>query len=347
MLYPLNELIYKFLSLQIIMKTDYQFERRQIFSPQQQEKILLGIINLECARQLIPMVQSGYRLTPIVLETLKWSGQKDLIFALMNVKFDFDGDSRWLFSFLCDLFGEKNTAAMVVQKSQKDNYQSCWKTMYSLLSTEQLEENEQWEELAKKGKWEILARHKRFDDIICNPSNRYSSDAAKILTENNQLPRIIELKKFQWLTQISGGEEILWRHKQYAVLFTHRDSLRRWSEADVIRKLCSIPEGQNFLYRIKEYQILVGAGCFDPFWQNENWNTLACLECYRAIDWNRWLQKEKNSDFETRKIYRFAVKAKQWQFLADHRQYRLLLKKGRLFYCCKQLFARTTVGKRK
>ena len=205
-----------------------------VLSLQQQEKIVFSIVEQGCARQLIEMVENGYKLTPVIFELLKWSGQKDLIVSLLNVKFDYEGDARWLFAFLKKLLGSKETAKLIVRKyNSAESSKNCWKRLMNLLSPEQMEENGRWDELAKEGCWDVLARNKRFDEIINNPSGRYTSDAARLLVENGQTDRIVELKKFQWFTQIAGGEEILWQHKQFGILFESRDRLRRWTEADI------------------------------------------------------------------------------------------------------------------
>ena len=311
-----------------------------VLSLQQQEKIVFSIVEQGCARQLIEMVENGYKLTPVIFELLKWSGQKDLIVSLLNVKFDYEGDARWLFAFLKKLLGSKETANLIVRKyNSAESSKNCWKRLMNLLSPEQMEENGRWDELAKEGCWDVLARNKRFDEIINNPYGRYTSDAARLLVENGQTDRIVELKKFQWFTQIAGGEEILWQHKQFGILFESRDRLRRWTEAEVLRKLCSTPEGQKYLYDRREYEILLRHNCFEPLQQNDNWHILASYGCYQAVDWNRWLQYQQEKKWKTLKVFIFAAKAKQWQFLADNGQYWQLLKNRQFALCCKKLFA--------
>ena len=308
-----------------------------------QEKIMLTIIAQGLSERIILMVKNDFKLTINILEALKWSYKKDVITTILNDEFEYFGENKYLLSFLNNLYGEKGSAEIISRNAKKEGKtaKNCWKHLLKKLSVQQLEENELWLELSKRGEWNILAKHNRFDEIILNPHGNHPAEAAALLYKYGMIDRIIELKKFYWLTKILGGEEILWQYKQFSILYTARGSLNKWTEEDVWRRFCSSKEGQAYLYEREEYQVLLRYQCFDLFIQKQNWNILAKYNYYLLINWQEWLEKAKSSIVETelRHLFECAVEGKRWDLLADNKQYWLLIKNKQIIFCLKRLFS--------
>lgn len=316
-------------------------KQSSFLSPQEKEKVLLCVISQKQYHRLIPMFQNGYKITPVMLETLRWCGQQKVIFSILTADFIYEGDYGFLFSFLENLAGSQEAAKLIVQQAQRtrERTQSCWLRLQGMLSAEQLEENCCWIELAKRGCWKILAEHKRFDEIIQNIGQRCSPEAASLLEKNNQIDRIIELGKFRWLTQISGGEEILLKHKQFEILYSSRKELRKWRSQTVFDKLCESSEGQEFLYHKREYKKLLNHGHFDLFQRDKKWDFLVSCNYPQAVNWQQWyldVQKE-GSRLALKHFFSMAAQGKKWPLLAAEKQHLQLLKKRQFFWWWKSL----------
>ena len=105
----------KFLNI-IIME---QTKKSSFPSLQNQEKVLLCVIAQKRYQQLIPMIRSGYKITPILLETLKWSGQRQIIFSMLAGNFAYDGEYNFLLSFFSELLGEAEAAEYIVHMARQ------------------------------------------------------------------------------------------------------------------------------------------------------------------------------------------------------------------------------------
>ncbi len=308
----------------------------------EQEKVLLNIIAQKGYQQLPQMVENGYTLSMTVLETLRWSGQTDLIVRLLKKGFTYICSYMDLFNFLQVLLGEKQVARLIMEESKKDGKHPLARLL-SYLPSEILAENGFWDTLKQRGEWRILAKYGHIDDLILTeiPYPSEIAEIAKVLSEYQAEKRIVELKRYELLVRMPGGSDLLWQEKQFKILFENRKSLYSWSEKKTCQKLCSCPEGQELLYQNGErgWDILLSHGCFDPFREHGEWRFLLKKGYPDAINWDQWLRNvlASGSELEIGHFYEDAGKAGQWHILVENGQSRLLLRMGKYHLFIKSL----------
>ncbi len=299
-----------------------------------QEAIMLTVIAHKQYDRLLPMVNSGYKVSIRVLETLKWCGKENFIRRFLDNGFEFFGDYKHLLNFLNVFLGPKNAAVYIMENNLRmvdENCNSCWCRTAKLLTPQQLAENGYWDELVRRYNWEILAQYGQAD-LIINSGQYQSPSAVSILKRYNLTERIIELKKFEWLTKIVGGEKLLYQHKQFELLYRFRTQLTNWTEKETLKELCRCPEGRKLLYHHKEYGTLIKNDCTTFFVQDRLWETLAHFGRYDLIDWELWYQEEKEkADTQVRfhdmnDFYPHAAAAGEWKYLLRDKQRKLLFK---------------------
>lgn len=306
-----------------------QTKRLSFLSPKDQERILMNIIAQKQYDRIISLSSDGFKMTPLILETLLRSGQKDTVIAILKENFDFDGDFEYLRRLLEEVINKDELGQFIVYKANNDtnsNMKSRWRILCASVSATKLAENEAWKMLLHQKEWNILAEHGRFDDIICIPQQQYTPKAAQLLEKYNMYDRIIELGRFQWLIYMSRGAELLSQHKQFRILFENRKNLKDWKEDDVYKFLLKDEEGINFLY--KEYpQNLLTRGYYQIFQKNQDWKFLAQNKCYHQIDWIQWRQQIRKGHPNEIEIFLVAAeKDRRWDILAEERQWLTLLR---------------------
>lgn len=335
----------KFLNI-IIME---QTKKSSFPSLQNQEKVLLCVIAQKRYQQLIPMIRSGYKITPILLETLKWSGQRQIIFSMLAGNFAYDGEYNFLLSFFSELLGEAEAAEYIVHMARQKTGDSKknWLRLMSMLSNEQLEKNSCWSILADREVWEILEKNSRFDEIILSENVHNRQAAANILFRRGKIERIIELGKFDWFKYIPDGEEVLLKYGQFTLLYSIRQKLNWKQRKEMFNKLCETHEGRCFLYRNGEYQELLTRCHFEQFRGNQLWALKFHPSNPENVDWKRWIAdaKENNLPLVLENIYQTAANSQQWQLLAEEKQHRLLWTKQQFAWWWKSLTGKISSSK--
>ena len=319
-----------------------------------QEAIMLTVIAHKQYDRLLPMVNSGYKVSIRVLETLKWCGKENFIRRFLDNGFEFSGDYKHLLSFLNVFLGSRNAAVYIMENSLRmmdENCNSCWCRTAKLLTPQQLAENGYWEELIRRHHWEVLAQHGQ-GALIINSGQYQSPAAVGVLKRYNLTERIVELKKFEWLTKIVGGEKLLYEHKQFELLYRFRHQLTNWTEKETFKELCRCPEGRKLLYDHKEYGALIKNNCTAFFVQEQLWEPLAHFGRYDLIDWELWYQKEKKKTdaqigfHDMSDFYTHAAAAGEWKYLLLDKQRKLLFKHHK-FNLWRQTFTASEGGKKK
>lgn len=306
-----------------------QAKRLSFLSSKEQEHILMNVIAQKQYDRIVTMSRNGFKMTPLILETLLRSGQKDVITTILNENFIFDGDFEYLRQLLEEVISPNVIGQFLIRKANEEtniNMKSRWRNLCSSVSTTQLAEHNAWDLLIQQKKWDTLAENGHFDDIINLPTQCYSQKAAEVLEKHNMYNRIVELGRFGWLAYMSEGAKILAEHKQFRILFENRKHLKKWNENDVYDFLLKTPEAIEFLY--KEYpQNLLMRGYYKIFKQNKDWKFLAKNECYHQIDWIQWREQIKNERPHDMELFLIsAAKAKRWEILAEEGQWLTLLR---------------------
>ncbi len=330
-----------------------QPKKTSLLTLKNQEKVLLCIIAQKLYCQIIPMTRSGYKITPTVLEAMKWSRQwKQLLPMLLVENFPYQGDYAILLSFLNETMGSNATAEYIIHAARQRNNtnQKYWLRLLNMLSDEQLEKNHCWDILAQKEKWDILEKNRRFDEIILSENVHDTQTAANILFRHEMIGRIIELKKFDWLKYIPDGEDILLKYGKFEILYFLKQMLSWKKRKEMFDQLCQTPEGRLFLYKQGEYEALLMHGHFDLFAENHQWTNYPELDDMGNIYWIRWIDyaHQNNLPRLLENIYQAAAgngkyqllaNEKQYQLLANAKQYRLLWKNRQFVLCLKSLLA--------
>ena len=299
----------------------------------------MNIIAQRLYSRIVYLSRNGYKMTPLVLETLLRSGQKNIVIAILNGDFSFEGDFKYLQQLLEEVIDKNELGQFIIKKANEksnSNMKSRWQNLCASVPANQLAENKAWDVLVKQAKWDVLAKNGRFDDVINITQQNCCPKAAAVLEQNNLYDRIIELGRFHWLVYMAKGAELLMKHKQFRLLYENRKRLKVWTEEDVCKALLESPEGKDFLYR--EYpDVLLEHDRFDVFQKNGDWKLLAQKGYFRQIDWQRWRESVKKSHTaQWKQFLMYAQTAKRWDVLAEEKQWLLLLKnyQFRLVYNC-------------
>ncbi len=295
-----------------------------------QEQVMMNIIAQGQYIRILDVISAGYKMTPLVFETLLRSGQRDIVLTILKSDFGYDGDGKYLPHLLEELMDKSSIGHFVVQKAYSKSalkMKSYWQMQCNSLSPQQLAENECWDTLLKHGQWEILAQHRRFDDIINTPYNNHNARAGSILERNHLYNRVAELGKFKWFVFMHKGEEYLFKYHQFHILYENKMAFKGWNSEQICKRICSLPEGREFFYK-EDPAVLIKFGYTEIFQKNKRWEFLAQNKCFSAIDWNAWEKDiQKTGTQRSLDIFKtYVAQSQNWDLMIRNKMWFSLLK---------------------
>ena len=287
---------------------DYE-KRLDFLTPEQHTLVLFCKIKDSQIKTFLRMIAKGYGLTPFILNALIDFGYANVIPKALKTSVRLSDEC---YNFLCVYWGKKKTEDFfVVQKYY--NY---------------IKKNFPVESLVGYQLWDILAQRKEF----------------KVLVKNGQFDILAKYEQYQLLVNC-GQLDYVCRKGLYKFLILTKFGmeklcqLKKWKE--FFEGISLAPYNGFGSHKILEIlwdngqQELLFAKCFDnflldekkytkPYVKNKKWGTLAAYGFYDEIDWEDYLGQVIKS--KKREVYQQAVAAKNWEFLAKHRQHKLLFK---------------------
>lgn len=297
----------------------------EFLSNEEQTKVLENVINKGLFDQVVPLAAKGYAFSLFIFDLLRTCGRSDIMEEVWNMAFRFHGSCKYLTSYVKEYKGTENAARFI-----KERRDICpvWNACYSYFTDDMLEAVQDWKALVSRGNVEALIEHRRYDDII-SAYHRWSSGArtkaAKVLREQKLEQRIIELRQYEWLAiqdwQPEGAKCLIAAGKTEELVnaWTCCENL-----PEHLRCLCDTEEGREMLCRKNKYKWLYDAGHPEYMVKNKKWVSLARFNRFDLIDWQQVDKGDKTV------IIRLAVRNKRWDFLLKNRQYKVLLKHGKV-----------------
>ena len=287
---------------------DYE-KRLDFLTPEQHEKILFYFIKKGKIETFLKIVSKGYGLTPFILNALIDFGYEAVVQQAIQSSVRLANEC---YPFLCSYWGEKKTNDFLISCNYvnyiKENFSDKTLVEYKLWYI--LAQKEKFDILAQNGQFYILEKYKQYQllvnygqlDYVCH-EGLYKF----LIVTKAGMEKLIQLKKWKEffdgisLAPYNGFEaqkirEILWDNGQQELLFTNGYD--------------------EFLLKEKKYT--------KPYIENKKWGTLAFLGFYDVIDWEDYLGQVIEGKKED--VYKEAVEAKNWKFLAKHQQHKLLFK---------------------
>jgi len=177
----------------------------------------------------------------------------------------------------------------------------AWSAILKDIGPLVLAQGEYWNELAEQQLTAPFLMNKQYDFVI-NSFDLFNKDGrqklAKWLQEEDKLARVVELGKFEWLTQMSGGEGMLISHGQFELLYKYRDAFERFGTSydDVLYLMCQHTEGVDVLYRHSHWAALIAGGHKQLLIDKNEWLALAATGCYKEMDWDA-LREQHNEKY--------------------------------------------------
>ena len=288
------------------------YEKRLDFlTPEQHDQLLFCRIKDGQINTFLGMVGKGYGLTPFILNALIDFGYEGMILQALQSSVRLSNEC---YNFLCEYWGKKKTEVFFVEQKYynyiKENFHVKTLVEYQL-----------WDILAQKEKFYILAENGQFD--ILAKYKKY-----QLLVKYGQLDYACHKGLYQFLAFTKAGMERLIQLKKWKEVFegTSFTAFNGFSVSDIL----------EILYDNGMQELLFAKCCNDflldykkytkPYVANKKWGTLAFFGFYDEIDWEDYLGQVIESKKED--VYKEAVEAKNWAFLAKHQQHKLLFKTG-------------------
>ena len=291
---------------------DYE-KRLDFLTPEQSNQVLFSLVKEGKIKTFLGVLAKGYGLTPFILNALIDFGYANVIPKALKTAVRLSNEC---YNFLCEYWGKKKTNDFLISY----NYVNYIKENFS---DKTLVEYQLWDILAQKEKFCILAQNGQFDILA-----KYKQYL--ILVKYGQLDYACHKGLYQFLAFTKAGMERLIQLKKWKEVFggTSFTSFNGFSVSDILeilydngmQKLLFAMCCDDFLLDYKKYT--------KPYIENKKWGTLAFFGFYDEIDWEDYLGQVIESKKED--VYKEAVEAKNWAFLAKHQQHKLLFKKGQL-----------------
>lgn len=291
---------------------DYE-KRLDFLTPEQHDQLLFSQLKEGKIKTFLGMVGKGYGLTPFILNALIDFGYANVIPKALKTAVRL---SNGCYNFLCVYWGKKKTEDFMVEQK----YYSYIKETFPVDS---LVEYHLWDILAQREEFETLAKNGQFD--LLAKRGQY-----QLLVNYGQLDYVCHKGLYKFLILTKAGMERLVQLKKWAEFFVGISlaPYNGFSVSEILEVLWT-----------NGMQKLLFAKCYDeflldykkytkPYVANKKWGTLAAYGFYDEIDWEDYLGQVIESKKED--VYKEAVEAKNWAFLAKHQQHKLLFKKGQL-----------------
>lgn len=314
------------------MDTKIQF-LSDMLSTEEQIKVLESVIQKGNYDRLPELASKGYCFNIYLFDLLHNSGEDEVLDKIWDTDFTFKGLSKTALNYLIMCKGETESAHFIAERIDRCK---VWQNCYQQFTPSMYEEVEDWKALCKKGCYEILAKHGKFDLIIndfnghcasvIQGSSGFISKAIKILRQNNMADRVLELGQYGWFMCTewqAEGVKILMKAGKLNVIYEHCKKISSIIP-EPIRRMCETEEGREFLRSKGEYSWLVQCGYPKILVEDKKWDYLARHRKYEFIDWTAWLAAAVDS----KEVFEAAVRAEQWEFLTENKKRLMLIKNG-------------------
>lgn len=316
------------------------FNLSEMLSTEEQIKVLETVIQTGNYDKLPELARKGYCFNIYLFDLLHNCGQDEVLNKIWDTDFTFKGLNKSALNYLVMCKGEIEAAHFLAERIGRCK---VWQTCYQQLPSSMYEEVEDWKMLCKKGCYDILAKHGKFDMIIndfnghnasisCS-SNGFIAKGVKILRQHNMSDRILELEQYGWLMCTewqAEGVKILMKAGKLNAIYEYCKRINPASCTEPIRRMCETEQGREFLRDKGEYTWLVQCGYPEILKEDKKWAYLAKHRKYEFIDWYSWLASA--ADYQD--VFETAVRAEQWEFLAENKKRLMLIKNGqfKLFF---------------
>lgn len=314
------------------MDTKIQF-LSDMLSTEEQIKVLESVIQKGNYDRLPELASKGYCFNIYLFDLLHNSGEDEVLDKIWDTDFTFKGMNKTMLNYLIVCKGETESAHFIAERIDRCK---VWQNCYQQFTPSMYEEVEDWKALCKKGCYEILAKHGKFDLIIndfnghcasvIQGSSGFISKAIKILRQNNMADRVLELGQYGWFMCTewqAEGVKILMKAGKLNVIYEHCKKISSIIP-EPIRRMCETEEGREFLRSKGEYSWLVQCGYPKILVEDKKWDYLARHRKYEFIDWTAWLAAAVDS----KDVFEAAVRAEQWEFLTENKKRLMLIKNG-------------------
>ena len=286
------------------------YEKRLDFlTPEQHDQLLFCRIKDGQIKTFLSMVAKGYGLTPFILNALIDFGYANVIPKALKTAVRLSNEC---YNVLCVYWGKQKTNDFFV--AQK--YHNYIKENFPV---ETLVEYKLWDILAQREEFGILVEHQQFD--ILAEHKQY-----QLLVNYGQLGYVCHKGLYKFLIYTKAGMERLiqlkkWKEFFEGIVLAPHNGFEKHKIREILwdngqQELLFAKKYDNFLLDEKKYT--------KPYVANKKWGTLAFFGFYDVIDWEDYLGQVIESKRED--VYKEALKAKNWAFLAKHQQHKLLFK---------------------
>ncbi len=313
----------KFLKLLFMEKQNFA----TLISIDEQLKVLETAIRKGSYDKVRQLANDGYTFSVFIFDLLRNCNQAEIIDYVWNTNFNFKGAAKDLLKFVIAYKGKYEAARFITERTEQCR---VWHQCSSYFDNDMLEHIEDWSELLRRNAVDVLAKHKRYDDIILGYdilSSAGKEEAVQIFKDNELEAQIIKLKKYQWMLcdeWYPEGVQYLIDNGQADIIVDSYEYVVNPTQA--VRLLCSYASGRQLLRSKGKYVWLGLTGCFQYLIDDKQWKILLDLKKYNLIDWMSWYRTSEDKA----EVIKQAENTGQWEFLFDAGKYWYLLKHGEI-----------------
>lgn len=313
----------KFLKLLFMERQNFA----ALISIDEQLKVLETAIRKGSYDKVRQLANDGYTFSVFIFDLLRNCNQAEIIDYIWNTNFNFKGAVKDLLKFVIAYKGKYETARFITERAEQCR---VWYQCSLYFDNDMLEHLENWSELLHRNAVDVLAKHKRYNDIILGYDTLSSvgkREAVRIFKDNQLEAQIIKLKQYQWMLcdeWYPEGIQYLIDNGKADVIVDSYQYVGSLPQA--IRLLCRYESGRQLLRSKGKYIWLGLAGCYQYLIDDKQWKVLVGLKKYSLVNWMSWYR----TSTDKAEIIQQAKKAEQWEFLFDAGKYGYLLRHGKI-----------------
>src|SRR5574344_1045247 len=289
-------------------------ELLKLNTKEQSEMVLAWVIAQKNVEQVFKLVKLGHPVSPFILNVMiEYGFEKNIPKLLTNAKWFFPAVKDWMKEYYQDQYKAK-----IVELGLKE-------FINLEFTVDDCVKYELWEELVRRNHCKYVEEAKGLEFL-----EKFESQNVRLyLGATGRFDKLFQSRCFDIILQYHGGLNYLSENAS-------DDDLR-----SIIKKRAQMPDewiyvvdllikrGQgNEFFETKNVKIaerIISQGFTDKLVEANNWEMLFQNNKYDSIDWEDAYHTPDNSQIIPRLVF-----AKQWAFLAEHKQ-RLILFKNKQF----------------